>query len=61
MGIMEKKVETTIMGYMGIILGLYWGYLYYEDSHQPGASLRNLKLKRKRNKFHLLFRIYPKQ
>ena len=22
---MEKKMETTIMGYIGIILGLYWG------------------------------------
>ena len=23
-GIMEKKMETTIMGYIGYILGLYW-------------------------------------
>ena len=23
-GIMEKKMETTIMGYIGVILGLYW-------------------------------------
>ena len=25
-GIMENKMETTIMVYIGIILGLYWGY-----------------------------------
>ena len=25
-GIMEKKMETRIMGYIGYILGLYWGY-----------------------------------
>ena len=24
-GIMEKKMETTIMGYIGVILG-YWSY-----------------------------------
>ena len=22
-------METTIMGYIGIVSGLYWGYLYY--------------------------------
>ena len=26
-GIMEKKMETTIMGYIGVILGLYWVYI----------------------------------
>ena len=25
-GIMEKKMETTIMGYRRYILGLYWGF-----------------------------------
>ena len=23
-GIMEKKMETTIMGFIGYIMGLYW-------------------------------------
>ena len=26
-GIMEKKMETTKMGYIGSILGIYWGYI----------------------------------
>ena len=28
-GMMEKKMETTMMGYIyiGIILGFYWGYI----------------------------------
>ena len=26
-GRMEKKMETTIMGYTGILFGLYWGYI----------------------------------
>ena len=26
-GIMEKNMETTIMGYLGVIEGLYWSYL----------------------------------
>ena len=25
-GIMEKKMETTVIGSIGVILGLYWGY-----------------------------------
>ena len=27
MSIMEKKMETIRMGYIGYILGLYWGYI----------------------------------
>ena len=24
---MEKKMETTIVGYIGVIIGLYWVYI----------------------------------
>ena len=24
---MERKMETTVLGYIGYILGLYWGYI----------------------------------
>ena len=29
LGLMEKKMETTIVhwGYIGVLLGLYWGYI----------------------------------
>ena len=39
-GIMEKKMETTIMGYigfrvmLGLLLGLYWGPPSYGNSHK---------------------------
>ena len=26
-GIMEKKMETTILGYIGVIIRLYWVYI----------------------------------
>ena len=28
---MEKRMETTIMGCTGIMGGLYWGYILYGD------------------------------
>ena len=30
-GILENKMETTIMGYVGYILGLYWGNNYWDN------------------------------
>ena len=30
--IMERKMETTRMGYIGYIVGLYWGYMGMMES-----------------------------
>ena len=34
-GIIDKKMETTIMDYIGYILGLYWG-LYWDNGKENG-------------------------